>query len=271
MEETAAGSISFSQKSSAYQRSWLLSYSIFAALVVASAVAIYYVGLLDPARWRRAAPALEDVVTRMYPPDFSDRRLWIKPLYQTLAMSMAGTALAVAASIPLGILAARNATPFAFLYHPTRILLNFMRGVPDLIAAIMFVAAFGMGPLPGTLALAFHSTGVLGKFFAEIIEHTDAATIEAVRASGAGRLQVLWHGYLTLAFPQLADASVYRWECNFRNSAILGMVGAGGIGFQIYAAFTVLAYREVLALLILVLFLVTVVDLLGASLRQRIK
>jgi len=214
--------------------------------------------------------ALTDVALRMYPPDFDDRRLWLKPLYQTLAMCTAGTALAVFASIPLSLLAAKNATPHPVIYHGTRVLLNIMRGVPDLIAAIMFVAAFGAGPLAGTLALAFHSTGVLGKFFAEIIEHTDASAVEAVRATGAGPLQVLYHGYLVLAFPQLTDASVYRWECNFRNSFMMGLVGAGGIGFTLYSAFTILAYHEMLALLILVLGLVTLVDFLGAKLRQAV-
>src|SRR5262249_13597873 len=156
--------------------------------------------------------------------------------FNSLAMSVSGTAVAVVSAVPFGIFAGKNLSPHRAVYYVTRVLLNFMRGVPDLIFVIVVVGALGMGALPGAMGLAFHSAGVLGKFFAEIIEHTDAAAIEAVRSTGAGRLQTLYHGYLALAIPQLADAAVYRFECNFRNSMMLGMVGAGGIGFEIYSA-----------------------------------
>ena len=255
----------------AYRRGWWMGLAVLTIFAALSGWAIWYVELLDPVRWRKAVPALLDVAYRMYPPDREYWRSWIKPLYQTLSMCTAGTALAVVASVPLSFLAAKNSSPHPVIYYLTRVLLNIMRGVPDLIAAIMLVAALGAGPLAGTLALAFHSTGVLAKFFAEIIEHTDTSTIEAVRATGAGPLQVLYHGYLALAFPQFADASVYRWECNFRNSFMMGLVGAGGIGFTLYSAFTILAYHEMLALLILVLALVTLVDFLGAIVRQSVK
>jgi phosphonate transport system permease protein len=254
-----------------YKDAWRRSALLFLALVALSALALWWIDALNLRRWRKAVPAFLDLADRMLPPDFSDWHSWLQPLYNTLAMSVAGTAVAVAAAVPLGILAAKNSSPHPGIYYAARIALNFMRGVPDLIFAIVVVGALGPGPLAGAMALGFHSAGVLGKFFAEIIEHTDAAAIEAVRSTGAGRLQTLYHGYIALAVPQLADAAVYRFECNFRNSMMLGMVGAGGIGFEIYSAFTILKYREVMALLIVVLSLVTVVDTLGARLRQRLK
>jgi phosphonate transport system permease protein len=140
-----------------------------------------------------------------------------------------------------------------------------------MVAAIVFVAAFSFGPIAGTLALAFHSTGVLGKFFSEIIEHVDPAPVEAVRATGAQGLQILYHGYLALALPQLADAAIYRWECNFRHSMLLGMVGAGGIGFELYTAFQYRNYPEVMAITLIIVALITAVDTLGSKLRATIK
>jgi phosphonate transport system permease protein len=141
--------------------------------------------------------------------------------------------------------------------------------VPDLILGILFVAAVGFGALPGVLALGIHSAGMVGKFFAESIEHVDEATVEAVRSSGARPLQVILHGVLPQVLPRMADVTVYRWEFNFRASTVVGMVGAGGIGFELIASLRIMNYREVTALLLVVLVLVTLVDSLGGWLRRR--
>jgi len=126
----------------------------------------------------------------------------------------------------------------------------------------------GFGALPGVLALGLHSIGMVGKFFAESIEHVDAKPIEAARAAGATPFQVIWHAILPQVMPQL---EIYRWEYNFRASTVLGAVGAGGIGFELIAALRILEYAQVAAILICILACVTVVDGLGAALRKALK
>src|SRR5438132_6458427 len=130
-------------------------------------------------------------------------------------MSIAGTSLAIFLSFFLGFLAARNTTPNPALYTASRAILNVLRAAPELIMGIIFLVAVGVATppiLPGVLALGFHSVGMIGKFFAESIEHADPAPVEAARACGGNRLQVLWHGVLPQVLPQMLDTSFYRWE-----------------------------------------------------------
>jgi phosphonate transport system permease protein len=207
----------------------------------------------------------------MMPPNFSDARNWVKPVMDTLAMSIAGTALAICLSLPLAFLAARNTTPHPLVYQLARSLLNALRAIPELIMGIIFVAAVGFGALPGVLALGLHSIGMVGKFFAEAIEHADQAPIEAARAAGATPLQVLMHGVLPQVLPQLADTSIYRWEYNFRASTVMGMVGAGGIGFELMGSLRIMQYQDVSAILLVILLMVTLVDAFSGYLRKRFK
>ena len=186
-------------------------------------------------------------------------------------MSIAGTFLALFFSLPLAFLAARNTSPHPLVYHTVRLLLNGLRSIPELIMGILFVAAVGFGALPGVLALGLHSIGMVGKFFAEAIEHVDIEPIEAVQATGAKPLQVIIHGILPQVFPQMADVSIYRWEYNFRASTVMGMVGAGGIGFELMGSLRIMEYRDVGAILIVILATVTLVDMLGSYLRKRFK
>ena len=143
--------------------------------------------------------------------------------------------------------------------------------VPELIMGIIFVAAVGFGALPGVLALALHSTGMVGKFYAEAIEHVDPRPIEAARAAGASSFQVITHAVLPQVLPQLADITIYRWEYHFRASTVLGIVGAGGIGFELIAALRIIKYDQVSAILLTILMCVIVVDGIGAWLRRRLK
>jgi phosphonate transport system permease protein len=136
---------------------------------------------------------------------------------------------------------------------------------------IIFVAAVGFGALPGVLALGLHSVGMVGKFFAEAIEHVPDGPLEAARSTGATPLQVIFHGVLPQVLPQLADVSVYRWEYNFRASTVMGMVGAGGIGFELMASLRLMQYQQVSAILLAILGMVTVVDYFGATLRKKFK
>lgn len=251
-------------------RSWR-ALGLGATIVATCLVALAITGFFDALRFIEGAPAIAQLASEMVPPDFTRWQHWLRPLVDTLAMSIAGTALAVIASLPLALLAAPNTTPNAFVYRITRTVLAALRSVPEIILGILFVAAVGFGALPGVLALAFHSVGMVAKFYAEAIEHVDPKPLEAAHAAGATRFQVITHAVLPQVLPQLADITIYRWEYHFRASAVLGIVGAGGIGFELMAALRLIKYDEVAAILLTILACVIVVDGIGSTLRKKLK
>jgi len=242
-----------------------------AAIASVCVAALWVTGFFDAERLIEGVPALGQLASEMVPPDFSRWQSWIRPLVDTLAMSIAGTALAVVISLPLALLAAPNTSPHVLVYQVTRVVLSALRSVPELIMGIIFVAAVGFGALPGVLALALHSVGMVAKFYAEAIEHVDPKPLEAARAAGASSFQVITHAVLPQVLPQLADITIYRWEYHFRASTVLGIVGAGGIGFELIAALRIIRYDQVSAILLTILMCVIVVDWLGAWLRKRLK
>ena len=170
------------------QRNAILTAAGVAGIIV---FAFAYAGAFDPKRYADALPTILKLAADAMPPDFSRWRDWGRPLLETLSMSIAGTALAVAAALPLGALAARNIVPQTRIGEPVRLFLNVLRSIPGLIWGVIWVAAVGFGPLPGVLALATHSTGMLGKFFAETMEHVDPAPGDALRSHGVSQLGVL--------------------------------------------------------------------------------
>jgi len=241
------------------------------AIIVTCIVALWITGFFDAARFIEGAPALAQLASEMVPPDFSRWRSYMRPLLDTLAMSIAGTVLAVGFSLPLALLAAPNTTPHPLIAAIVRTVLAAMRSVPEIILGVIFVAAVGFGALPGVLALALHSMGMVGKFYAEAIEHVDPKPLEAANAAGASRFQVITHAVLPQVLPQLSDITIYRWEYHFRASAVLGIVGAGGIGFELMAALRLIRYDQVSAILLTILACVLVVDGIGARLRKTLK
>jgi phosphonate transport system permease protein len=253
------------------RRAGLRHAALAGSIVAACIVALWITGFFDAERLVEGLPALGQLASEMVPPDFTRWQSWLKPLVDTLAMSIAGTVLAVVISLPLALLAAHNTSPNVFVYQACRVLLSALRSVPEIIMGIIFVAAVGFGALPGVLALALHSVGMVGKFYAEAIEHVDPKPLEAARAAGASSFQVITHAVLPQVLPQLADITIYRWEYHFRASTVLGIVGAGGIGFELIAALRVIRYDQVSAILLTILLCVIVVDVLGAWLRRQLK
>lgn len=251
-----------------YRRSWIQQTGRILLLLGLIIVSFVVVELLNMERMAAGIPAIVSLLGEMLPPDFSRFPQWIAPIFDTLAMSVAGTAMAVGLSLPLCLLAARNTTPHPIAFYAARTVLNIARAIPELILGMILVAAVGFGKLPGTLALGLHSVGMVGKFFAEAIELSDPAPVEATRAAGATGPQVIVHSILPQVFPQMADVTFYRWEYNLRASIVLGAVGAGGIGLEIISALRILQYQQVSALLIVVLAMVTLVDGLSNYLRK---
>jgi phosphonate transport system permease protein len=241
---------------------------VIAAVCIA---ALTITGFFDARRFIEGGPAVAQLASEMVPPDFSRWQAWLRPLLDTLAMSIAGTALAVVLSLPFALLAAPNTSPNPVVYRVSRTALAALRSVPEIIFGVLLVAAVGFGALPGVLALALHSTGMVAKFYAEAIEHVDPKPLEAATAAGASRFQVITHAVLPQVLPQLADITIYRWEYHFRASAVLGIVGAGGIGFELMAALRLIRYDQVSAILLTILACVVVVDSLGAWLRRKLK
>lgn len=241
-----------------------------AVVVIIVLISFFLVGLLDWERLAKGVPSGMNLIRQMLPPDFSAGSNWVKPLFDTLAMSIAATAIAVSFSLPLSLLAANNTTPHRLVFQVARLILNGLRAVPELIMGIILVAAVGFGALPGALAVGLHSVGMVGKFFAEYIEHVHPAPIEAAQAAGANKIQVIYHSVLPQVLPQMIDLTLYRWEYNFRASTIMGAVGAGGIGFELIGALRIINYKEVSAILLVILVMVTLVDSFSGYLRRRL-
>jgi phosphonate transport system permease protein len=213
---------------------------------------------------------MADIIRRATPPDFSKFHDALWPALETIDIAIFGTLAGVILAIPLAVLAAANVTPSRYMYYLARGIIGFTRAVPDLVWALFFVTAVGLGPFPGGLALAVHSIGMLGRLFAETIEHMDMAPIDALSLTGARRVQIFTHGIMPSVLPSLLGISLYRLDENFRSSLVLGFVGAGGIGFQLLTAMNLFQYREVSLLLIVIFVIVVAVERLSALLRQKL-
>ena len=211
-----------------------------------------------------------DIIRRATPPDFSKLPDVAWPGLETVDIAIFGTLAGVAMALPLAVLAAANVTPSRLLYFLSRGVIGFTRAVPDLVWALLFVTAVGLGPFPGGLALAVHSIGMLGRLFAETIENMDMAPIDALALTGANRMQVFTHGVVPTVLPALLGIGLYRLDENIRSSLVLGFVGAGGIGFELLTAMNLFQYREVSLLLIVVFVIVFAAERLSAVARERL-
>lgn len=208
-----------------------------------------------------------DIVRRSMPPDFSQFPAMLWPALETIDIGLFGTIAGICLALPLAVLAAANVTPSRFLYYLARGLIGFTRAVPDLVWALLFVTAVGLGPFPGGLALAVHSIGMLGRLFAETIENMDMAPVDALSLTGANRLQVFTHGIVPSVLPALAGIGLYRLDENIRSSLVLGFVGAGGIGFQLLTAMNLFQYQQVSLLLMMVFVIVFAAERMSAMFR----
>ena len=191
-------------------------------------------------------------------------------IFETIQMAIIGTTLAIIISLPFGLLAARNTSPNRFVYQLTRFLLNVNRAVPDIIIALIFVSAVGLGPFSGVLALAIGAIGFMGKMYAEAIESIDPQQVNAVSATGANRIQTFIFGVVPQALPLVAAYSLLLFETNVRSATILGIVGAGGVGLILSKYMALFKYQELMGALALIIVAVTIIDRLSDAIRRRI-
>jgi phosphonate transport system permease protein len=263
---------------------------------------------IRPGELVRGIPQIFDTVGRMLPPDFSKvtdaksyflpeglspaklllplplpeerqrmkRRWWDNTFPQTIVgatietvqMALAGTFLALLVAFPVGFLAARNTTPHPLVYSVVRGALNFLRTIPDLAMGLLFVAAVGLGAFAGTLALFIHTATVLGKLLSESVENIDEGVVDAIRATGAGYTQVLAFAVVPQILPDLISFTLYRFETNIRSASVLGLIGAGGIGYLMNTSFRTFQYQEAAAIVVVLVVLVMLVDYASSRLRE---
>jgi len=214
-------------------------------------------------------PYMWDFVRRMVPPDLSVLGNAVRGAIETVQIAIVGTAVAAVLALPVGFAAARNAAP-RWLFYSSRLLLNAFRAVDTLVYALFFVAAVGLGPFPGVLAVIVYTATVLAKLYSEAIEAIEPGPVEAVRATGATRLQVLRWGVLPQLAPQFLSFTLYRFETNIRAAAIQGFVGAGGIGFYVQTYLRLLNYPAAASVLLVLVALVMVIDFASSRLRARL-
>ena len=218
-----------------------------------------------------APEQLLDLLNRLWPPDLEYYPLEVHDaLLETLHIATLGTVLALFLALPVGLLAARNFTRNAALNWLAKLILVSSRSVNSLVWALLFVAVFGPGAMAGTLAIAFRSIGFVGKLFAEAVEETQVGPIEALHATGAPGFSVLVKGYWPQVKPAFWSIALFRWDINVRESAVLGLVGAGGIGFALDAALNLFYWDRVATVLLSIFAVVIVAELVVTQIRKRI-
>jgi phosphonate transport system permease protein len=212
-----------------------------------------------------------DLFSRMVPPRWSYLdQLW-RPLWDTINIATLGTLIALVIAVPVAFLAARNTTPSVVLVRPVALfVIVASRSVNALIWALLLVTILGPGLLAGVIAIALRSIGFIGKLLYEAIEEIDREPVEAIRATGANPAQVLDYAIVPQILPAFAGIAVFRWDINIRESTVLGLVGAGGIGLQLKASVDTLAWPQVTLIFIVILSTVLVSEWVSASVRQRL-
>lgn len=226
---------------------------------------------LDLALFIDGIPRLFEFLSRMFPPDLSVvPSLW-GAILTTVEVALWGTLLAVVISLFLAFGAARNLLGRnPIVYAVSRAILSVLRSLPDIIWALIFVAAVGLGPFPGVLALTVYSCGELGKLYAEAVENTDPGPREALESTGAGLFTTVRWAIIPQILPEMITYSLYRLESNVRHAFVLGMVGAGGLGFELQVAMKLFRYQEVGAILLVIIATVATIDFVSSRIRARI-
>lgn len=202
-----------------------------------------------------------------FPPNFSQWPLFIEEMIVTLQIALWGTTLAVITAIPMALLGSANLVP-AWVYQPIRRVMDACRAINEMVFAMLFVVAVGLGPFAGVLALWIHTTGILAKLFSEAVESIDPQPVEGIRSTGAGALHEILYGVIPQVMPLWISFALYRFESNVRSATVVGMVGAGGIGVVLWEIIRGFQYAETCAVMLIIIATVTCIDLLSARIRR---
>ena len=212
-----------------------------------------------------------DIFNRMLPPDFSNLNNLILAMFETIEIAYLGTFIAIALSIPVGLFSARNLAPNYFVFLIARIITIFFRAIPEFIIAMILVIAVGFGAIPGVLALGLHTMGFLAKFYAEDIEHVNKGPIEALKSSGASKRQIISFAVIPQIIPSFVANNLYILDRNIRMATMLGIVGAGGIGYELQSSFRMFEYQKVSAIILIIFITIFIIDHLSSYIRSKIK
>ena len=254
------------QRRRALRRQLCLTAAVLVALTLWSS---WGTGFAVP-RLVEGLPHIYDLGSRMLPPDLRILPSASQAMIETIQMALVGTVVAACLALPLALLAAANTAPHPAFVNVARLALNTLRTIPELVYALLLVSAVGLGPFPGVVAISLHATGGMGKLYAEAIESVSPTVSEALEAAGAGRFKVIWFGILPTCLPLIITNTLFYWEYNNRASAILGLVGAGGIGFAFTTAMQAFEYRKATTCVLLVVLILTLIDRISATLRARV-
>ena len=211
---------------------------------------------------------MAELGAEFFPPDFGHWQYYVEEIIKTLQIAVWGTFLAIVFAIPFGLMAAENLSPI-WLRQPVRRLMDALRAINEMVFAMLFVVAVGLGPFAGVLAIFVHTTGVLAKLFSEAVEAIDPRPVEGIRATGANVLEEILYGVIPQVIPLWVSYSLYRFESNVRSATVVGMVGAGGIGVVLWEVIRGFYFAQTCAVMIMIIITVSLIDLLSAWLRRR--
>lgn len=223
---------------------------------------------IDLARLLKGLGTMAGWAARAWPPSTRELDVIVQRAGETVAIALIGTTVATVIALAVCVPAARNLTPGPLVRLPARLLLNSLRGVDSFVFALLFVAAVGLGPFAGMLGIAFHTSGSMGKLFAETIEGLPQGPLDAGELTGASRFKTVVYTLVPDALPGLASLTLYMFEFNIRSSIVLGVVGAGGIGQQLKNSIELLDFPRLLTIVVVILVMVTAVDQLSGRLRK---
>ncbi len=222
---------------------------------------------VNPALLWRDADNMRVFLADFFPPDFRQWRLYMSEMLVTVQIAVWGTALAIVCSIPLGILSSENLAPW-WICQPVRRVMDAFRSINEMVFAMLFVVAVGLGPFAGVMALFVGTTGVLAKLFAEAVEAIEPGPVEGVRATGSSSLQEVIYGVIPQVLPLWISYALYRFESNVRSATVVGMVGAGGIGVTLWEAIRGFQMAQTSAILIIIIVAVSCIDIVSQRLRK---
>jgi phosphonate transport system permease protein len=223
---------------------------------------------MDPGALVRDSGNMWEFTRDFFPPDFHDWPLYLEEMLVTIQIAVWGTVLAVICAIPFGILSSENLVPW-WVYQPVRRLMDAFRAINEMVFAMLFVVAVGLGPFAGVMALFVHTTGILAKLFSEAVEAIEPGPVEGVRATGASALQDILYGVIPQVLPLWISYTLYRFESNVRSATVVGMVGAGGIGVVLWEYIRGFYFAETAAVMIIIVVTVSLLDLLSQWVRKR--
>lgn len=216
------------------------------------------------------APAIAELLAEMFPPDWSYLKELGWPVIETLQIGIISTVIASILALPMAFLAAKNVSPHAVVYLPVRLFLTVCRGVSEIIWALLFVVAVGLGPFAGVIALIIYCVGVIGKLLAEAIEAVDPGPLEAMAAAGASRWRVFLYGAWPQVLPLYLSYCLYYWDHNTRQAVVLGFVGAGGVGYSLFFNISTYYFEKAMMAMIVLVLMIVIIDRFCLYLRQKI-